>query len=132
MQSKRVLCASCDIYCHVDVEVDDGQVKRIKALDTRKWRSNICMKGVHAPEGFAHSKRILHPLKRVGERGSGQWEQVSWEDAMADIASRLKTVIDTHGPEAFAVSTSSWNTQSVEGACNSSHRSGCILHLRAA
>lgn len=115
MQGKRALCASCDIYCHVEVEVEDQQIKRVKALDTRKWRANICMKGVHAPEGFAHPRRILHPLKRVGQRGSGQWEQVSWEDAMSDIARRLKAVIDTHGPEAFAVSTSSWNTQSDNG-----------------
>jgi acetylene hydratase len=115
MQEKRVLCASCDIYCHVGVEVEDGTVKRVKALDKRKWRANICMKGVHAPEGFAHPKRILKPLKRVGERGSGQWEEVSWDEAMDDIAARLKTVIADHGPEALAVTTSSWNTQSDNG-----------------
>lgn len=32
-----------------------------------------CMKGIYAPKGFGHPDRVLHPLKRVGERGSGQW-----------------------------------------------------------
>lgn len=111
----RALCASCDIYCHVDVETDGNAVKRVKAVDPRKWRANICMKGIHAPEGFAHSSRILHPLKRVGARGAGQWEQVTWEEALDDIASRLQTIIHDHGPEAFATSTSAWNTQSDNG-----------------
>ena len=73
MESKRVLCSSCDIYCQVQVDVDGGRVVRVKAVDPRPLRSNICMKGVHAPSGFAHPDRVLHPLKRIGERGGGRW-----------------------------------------------------------
>ena len=73
------------------------------------------MKGIVAPKGFANPNRILHPLKRVGERGSGEWEQVTWEDAFADIGSRLKAIIAEHGPEAWAVSTSQWNTGTDHG-----------------
>ncbi|MCY4386377.1 MAG: molybdopterin-dependent oxidoreductase [Desulfurellaceae bacterium] len=73
------------------------------------------MKGIVAPKGFANPNRILHPLKRVGERGSGEWEQVTWEDAFADIGSRLQAIIAEHGPEAWAVSTSQWNTGTDHG-----------------
>jgi anaerobic selenocysteine-containing dehydrogenase len=38
-----------------------------------------------APKVFAHPDQVLHPLKRVGERDSGQWERVSWEYAMVDM-----------------------------------------------
>ena len=41
MESKRVLCSSCDIYCQVQVDVEDGRVARVKALDPRPLRSNI-------------------------------------------------------------------------------------------
>ena len=44
--------------------------------------------------------RILHPLRRVGPKGSGEFERISWDDALDEIARRLHDVIDTHGAEA--------------------------------
>jgi anaerobic selenocysteine-containing dehydrogenase len=44
--------------------------------------------------------RLLHPLRRVGPKGSGEFEQISWAEALATIADRLHDVIDAHGPEA--------------------------------
>ena len=116
MESKRVLCSSCDIYCQVQVDIDDGRVVRVKALDPRPLRSNICMKGVHAPSGFAHPDRVLHPLKRTGERGEGGWQRISWGDALDEIAERLRAVVDRYGPEGLAVATSQWNTQTENGS----------------
>lgn len=49
---------------------------------------------VNSPE------RLLHPLRRVGPKGSGQFDQISWGEALADIAKNLHRVIDEHGPEA--------------------------------
>lgn len=116
---KRALCSGCDIYCQVRAEVPAsglvGDV-RVKALDPRPLKDNICIKGVHAPSGFAHPKRVLHPLRRAGPRGSGQWQEVSWDEAMDDIAARLSRIVAAHGPEALAVSTSQWNTQTDNGA----------------
>lgn len=116
--SRRALCSGCDIYCQVRADVpNSGRVGDVKvhALDTRPLRTNICIKGVHAPAGFAHPDRVLRPLKRVGERGAGQWTEVPWDVAMGDIALRLHAVVDRHGPQALAVSTSQWNTQTDNG-----------------
>lgn len=107
---KKMICASCDIACSVLAEVKQGRVVRIKSSENPIFRDNICMKGIVAPRGFAHPDRILHPLRRVGERGSGKWERVGWDEAMADIGTRLKAIIRAHGPESWAVSTSQWNT----------------------
>ncbi|MGY4177678.1 anaerobic selenocysteine-containing dehydrogenase [Bradyrhizobium sp. USDA 4518] len=115
MSAKKVLCSSCDIYCQVLVETNDDGTLKIKAQDPRPGWANICIKGVHAPEGFDHPDRIRYPLKRVGERGSGRWQRVSWDDALDDIASRLGQIIASDGPEAFAVSESPWNVQSGNG-----------------
>ena len=41
----------------------------------------------------------MHPMKRVGERGSGQWKKISWEEALATIADKLQQIKSTHGPE---------------------------------
>ena len=116
---KRTLCSGCDIYCQVKTEVPEsglvGDV-RVQAMDPRPLRANICMKGVHAPSGFAHAGRVTRPLKRVGERGAGQWQEIGWEQAMDEIAERLKDITQRYGPEALAVSTSQWNTQTESGA----------------
>ena len=45
-------------------------------------------------------QRLLHPMRRTGPKGSGQFEQISWDDALTDIGRNLDRVIDTHGPEA--------------------------------
>ena len=106
---KNVMCASCDIQCMVAAEVPESGLVvdvKVKALDPRPKYADICIKGIHAPSGLAHEKRIMKPLKRVGPRGSGQWEEVSWDEAMDDIAERLQVIVDEHGPEALAVSQS--------------------------
>jgi len=113
--TKKLICAACDIACTVVGEVQKGRVTKVRSSDNPIFRDNICMKGIIAPKGLAHPNRILHPMKRVGERGSGEWEQVTWEEAMSDIGSRLKKVIADHGPEAWAVSTSQWNTSTDHG-----------------
>ena len=113
--TNRVLCQACDIGCFVTTESKNGRVVRVRSSDNPIFRDNICMKGIVAPKGFANPTRILHPLKRVGERGSGEWEQVTWEEALADIGTRLKKIIADHGPEAWAVSTSPWNTGTGNG-----------------
>jgi len=115
-QIRNTVCSSCDISCTVSAKVVDGQVVKVFSSDNPLFRDNICMKGIYAPKGFAHPDRITHPMKRVGERGSGKFEKVSWEEAMGDIASRLKVIVDEHGPEALAVSTSEWNSSTDNGS----------------
>ncbi len=111
----KTLCASCDIACSVVTEVQKGRVTRVRSSDNPLFRDNICIKGIVAPKNFANPNRVLYPQKRVGERGSGQWERVTWEEAMSDIGQRLRKIIDEHGPEAWAVATSQWNTGTDHG-----------------
>jgi len=115
IEIKKTLCASCDIACNVVTEIQDGRVVKVRSSDNPLFKGNICMKGIAAPKGFANPNRILYPLKRVGERGSGQWEQVTWDEAMTDIGARLNKIVDEHGPEAWGVSTSQWNTSTDHG-----------------
>ena len=59
----------------------------------------LCTKVSRYTERTYHPQRLLHPMKRVGTKGSGQFERVSWESALSDIASRLKTIA-ARGPDA--------------------------------
>lgn len=113
--TRKTLCASCDIACSVVTEVQKGRVTRVRSSDNPLFKDNICIKGITAPKNFANPDRVLYPQRRVGERGSGKFERVSWDDALADIGTRLKKIIAEHGPEAWAVSTSQWNTGTDHG-----------------
>ena len=114
---KNVVCTSCDGFCPVAAKVEDGRVVKVTTRDHPILKDVICMKGAYAPKHFAHPDRILYPLKRVGARGDGQWQQVTWDEAMDDIAERLQAVIDRYGPEAFAVGQSGATGLSDHGLC---------------
>jgi anaerobic selenocysteine-containing dehydrogenase len=71
----------------------------------------FCIKGIRGTTGIAyHQKRLLFPLKRAGERGSGQWRRVSWDEALDEAADRLAQVRAKYGPLSLAGAVSNANT----------------------
>lgn len=64
-------------------------------------RGFLCAKVNHYLDRTYHRDRLMHPLRRVGPKGSGQFERVSWDAAIAEIAQRLKSVIAEFGPQAI-------------------------------
>ena len=115
-QTGYSICSICDIGCQVRTESEDGRVTRVIAHDNPLLAKNICFKGVAAPSIHNAPDRLRVPLKRVGERGENRWQEISYEQAMDEIAERLKKVVDEYGPEGMAVSTSGWNTQTTQAA----------------
>ncbi len=105
MTKVKTTCRLCLVRCGMVVSKDqNGDVKRIVGDRSHPLsKGYLCVKG-NASLDFNNSpKRIVYPMQRVGERGSGRWQRVSWDDALDDIARRLKTIIDTHGARAVAV-----------------------------
>jgi anaerobic selenocysteine-containing dehydrogenase len=109
------VCTICDIGCQLRTEAEDGKVTRVIAHDNPMLAKNVCFKGVAAPSIHNHADRLRVPLKRVGARGEDKWEEISYEQAMDEIAAKLQGIVAEHGPESFAVSTSGWNTQTTHG-----------------
>lgn len=99
-------CHYCGYLCGFDVAVEDGRVCDLAPDPTRypydvsvasrcrRWRMNL--DDIDAPD------RLNYPLRRVGERGSGQFERVSWDEALDDIARRLQALRQTHGGRTLA------------------------------
>lgn len=107
--TKSVVCMSCDGFCPVAAKVQNNQVVKVTTREHPFFKDVLCMKGAYAPKSFSHPDRVLRPLKRVGARGDGKWQNVTWEEALDDIAYRLRKIIREHGPEAFAVAGSNAN-----------------------
>lgn len=96
------LCRSNSGACGIDVYVEDGKVVKIEGTKGHPANDGkLCPKGLSALQLQYHPERLLHPLKRVGERGEGKWKQISHEEAMGTIATRLKEIIKTDAARAI-------------------------------
>jgi anaerobic selenocysteine-containing dehydrogenase len=92
----------CPDTCGVITEVADGRaVKFYGDPDHPITRGWLCAKVRPYLEHVYHPDRLLYPLRRVGPKGAGKWQRVSWDDAVAEIASRWKEIIARYGPEAI-------------------------------
>jgi anaerobic selenocysteine-containing dehydrogenase len=65
-------------------------------------RGYICPKGIASPQRLNHPARLRHPLKRKGSRGDGQWESVTWDDAIGIISDNLTAIKDQIGARGVA------------------------------
>jgi anaerobic selenocysteine-containing dehydrogenase len=104
MTEEKILkstCGMCSASCGVLVHV--AEVTKITGdPDSPISRGAICPKGLAAPEFLYHPDRLRHPLRRVGDRGRGEWAQISWDDAVDIIAGKFIYARDTYGPESIA------------------------------
>lgn len=117
METKHVLCATCDISCQLVATRKPGEKDFTLSgdYDNPMGPGAICAKGKLAQTTFEHPNRLLHPLKRVGGRGAGQWQQISWEQAMDEIAEKLQGIVDRYGAESLAVTSGPWNCSTESG-----------------
>jgi anaerobic selenocysteine-containing dehydrogenase len=99
----KTVCQACHSECGVLVHVVNGRAARIQGdPDHPNNKGFACIKAHAEIARVYHSDRLLHPLKRIGKRGEGMWERVSWDEALDGIATALTKVKDTYGP--FAIS----------------------------
>jgi anaerobic selenocysteine-containing dehydrogenase len=90
----------CPDTCAIKVSVADGKVVRLQGdPDHPPTHGALCTKVSRYPERTYHAERVLHPMKRVGAKGSGQFVRVSWDEALGDIAARLGAIA-ARGPDA--------------------------------
>ena len=92
----------CQDTCAWVAEVDDGRVTAVRgAKDHPFTRGVLCAKVNDYPARTYAPDRLLHPLRRVGPKGSGQFERISWDAALDLVADRFSAIAAAHGPEAL-------------------------------
>lgn len=108
---------NCFSGCFLNVHVRDGQVVRTSARDLPNTEFNrICAKGLTMPLRIYSPARIQYPMKRVGERGSGEWERITWEEAMDTLITKWNEYTAEYGPSAMAMYTGSGSYGLMTGA----------------
>ncbi|MCC7078023.1 MAG: molybdopterin-dependent oxidoreductase [Acidimicrobiia bacterium] len=104
-------CANCIATCSYRVFCTDGRVRFEEQSgtfpqtvpDVPDRNPMGCQKGAAWHAQIDSEDRVLYPLQRKGERGSGEWERISWDDALTRVADAVLDAIEESGPEAVLV-----------------------------
>lgn len=98
-----VNCGSC---CALQCHVQDGEIKYVESDNTgssefEEPQLRACLRGRSIRRWLQSPDRLNVPMKRVGKRGEGKFEEISWDEALDTIASEMKRIRETYGDEAM-------------------------------
>jgi len=95
-------CAShCGGSCVLKVHVKDGVITRIETDDAEEPQLRACLKGRAQRQRVYAPDRLLFPLRRVGARGEGKFERISWDEALNTVASEWQRIKAAYGPRSI-------------------------------
>ncbi len=107
---EKAIWGNCWTHCHcsclLKIIVEDGRVKRIEGDDFGDdlfgmHQSRPCLKGRSVHKRTYAPDRIKYPMRRVGKRGEGKFERISWEEAEDAVYKGFKSIIDRYGNDAI-------------------------------
>lgn len=92
----------CPDTCAMLYHVDDGKLVDVKGdPDHPMTRGALCVKVKNFHEHHYQPDRLLYPMRRTGVKGSGEFERITWDEALAEIKARWTAIIDTYGSQAI-------------------------------
>jgi anaerobic selenocysteine-containing dehydrogenase len=110
----RTTCAmDCGCRTTILAHIRDGVLVKVEPADFPDSRYRyICARGLCIPKLVYHPDRLKYPMKRIGERGEGKWQRLSWDEALDTIASRFRDIQNKYGRRSLAWATSAMGAQS--------------------
>jgi thiosulfate reductase/polysulfide reductase chain A len=104
---KKIACwpsPGCTTNCGLLAEVEGGRVLRLRGDPGSPTGGAVCAERLpHLLKWLYHPDQLMYPLKRKGERGEGGWERISWDQALDEIAGKLKALKAQYGAETLSV-----------------------------
>jgi anaerobic selenocysteine-containing dehydrogenase len=104
-QWHNIFCHICPVHCARKIAVEGGKIVEVER-DTESGYPNAWCTFTKArimKEVCGHPDRLRYPQKRVGPKGSGKWERISWDEALDTIAQKLLDYRKNFGPESVAL-----------------------------
>ncbi|OLA24985.1 MAG: hypothetical protein BHW25_05655 [Faecalibacterium sp. CAG:82-related_59_9] len=116
IEVRHTICDICSpgMHCGINAYIKDGKVIKIEGIDGHPSNDGrLCTKGLSNRQYIYREDRLLTPLKRVGKRGEGKFEPITWDEAYAEIAKGLNAAKAKYGAEsvAFYSGYSKWYRQ---------------------
>ncbi|MBQ6377113.1 MAG: molybdopterin-dependent oxidoreductase [Lachnospiraceae bacterium] len=105
METTRTgICGLCGGECIIDAHMRDGKIVSVEGnKDFPGSNGKICVKGAALKQQIYHPDRLLYPMKRKGDRGSGEFERISWEEALDTIAERMRETKEKYSADETVV-----------------------------
>jgi len=101
-QIVKTACGMCIEECGINVHVRDGRIAKVEGMTEHPFSEGFtCVSGRAIPEYVYSENRIKYPMKKV----KGEWQRISWDEALDTIAGKLKESREKDGPAAFGVFT---------------------------
>ncbi len=95
----------CHGGCGVLAHIKDGKLVKIEGDPDHPWnQGRLCARALAMTQYVENPDRLRKPLRRVGQRGEGKWEEISWDEAFDLIEARMKKIRQEHGPESVVFS----------------------------
>ncbi|MGB2827290.1 MAG: molybdopterin-dependent oxidoreductase, partial [Dehalococcoidales bacterium] len=95
----------CHGGCGVLAHIEDGKLVKIEGDPDHPWnQGRLCARCLAMTQYVHHPDRLTRPLKRVGERGEGKWQEISWDEAFDLIEKKLGKIREEFGPESVIFS----------------------------
>ena len=131
----KTACHGCTNCCLVRVYTEDGRVVKIEGdPDGPLNKGGVCLKCLSQIQTVYSPRHVLHPMKRVGERGENRWEAISWEEAVDLAGEQIATAVKKYGPYSYWSARGGggayieWETSGLDytfGGCNSLASGAC-------
>jgi anaerobic selenocysteine-containing dehydrogenase len=100
----RTVCRECRSDCGMLVHIRGGRAIKVEiAPDPPKSMDKLCLRAELGLERLYHPARLQYPQKRVGERGEGKWQRISWDEALDTIAREFTNAKERYGAESVAL-----------------------------
>jgi len=100
----------CGGRCLLKVHVKDGVITRIETDDAEEPQLRACARGRAYRQRIYSPDRLAYPMKRIGERGEGKFERISWDEALDTVASQLQRIKEAYGNSSIFHVSYSGNT----------------------
>jgi anaerobic selenocysteine-containing dehydrogenase len=98
---RKTACNLCYVNCGIEVLIDQGKIAKVRGdRENPKSQGYLCNKAARIPYYAHHRDRLTSPLRR---RADGSFEEIDWDTAIAEIAARLREVVDRHGGKSVAL-----------------------------
>lgn len=131
----KTACHGCTNCCPVRAYTEDGRVVKIEGdPDGPLNKGGVCLKCLSQIQTVYSPRHVLHPMKRVGERGENKWEAISWDEAVDLAGEQIATAVKKYGPYAYWSARGGggayieWETSGLDytfGGCNSLASGAC-------
>lgn len=113
---------NCSGTCKLNIHVRDNKIVKTSKRSFNSFPDGsvdrICLRGLSQVYNVYGPNRIQYPMRRVGERGAGEWERITWEEAIKEITDEWKRIQAEYGEQAIAYTRGSGNLGCISGVAS--------------